>query len=100
MTEERKEPTKKAEELAGKIIRMCIRMGGSITGEHGVGLEKRAYLKEMFSSVDIGTMERVRGQIDPSLISNPGKMIPGGEAPALRLQGLHPLEKAGILSRE
>ncbi len=90
----------KAEELAGKIIRMCIRMGGSITGEHGVGLEKRAYLKEMFSSVDIGTMERVRGQIDPSLISNPGKMIPGGEAPALRLQGLHPLEKAGILSRE
>ncbi len=90
----------KAEELAGKIIRMCIRMGGSITGEHGVGLEKRAYLPEMFSSVDIGTMERVRGQIDPRLISNPGKMIPVGEAPALTSQGLHPLEKAGIISRE
>ncbi len=90
----------KAEELAGKIIQMCIRMGGSITGEHGVGLDKLAYLPEMFSSVDIGTMERVRGQIDPRLISNPGKMIPGGEAPALTRQGLHPLEKAGIISRE
>ncbi len=90
----------RAEELAGKIIKLCISMGGSITGEHGVGLEKKAYLPEMFSPVDIETMERVRAQIDPKFISNTGKMLPGGEAPALVIRGLHPLEKEGILSRE
>ncbi len=90
----------KAEELAGKIIKLCIRMGGSITGEHGVGLEKKAYLPEMFSAQDIRVMEHVRSRMDPKMISNSDKMIPGGEAPALVSQGLHPLEKQGILSRE
>jgi glycolate oxidase len=41
----------RAEELAGEIVRMCIRYGGSITGEHGVGLEKRDYLLQMFSEL-------------------------------------------------
>ena len=90
----------RAQELAGKIIKLCIRMGGSITGEHGVGLEKKAYLAEMFSPKDIRVMEHVRSRMDPRMISNPDKMIPAGEAPALVRQGLHPLEKKGILSRE
>lgn len=89
-----------AEALAGRILRMCLEMGGSITGEHGIGVEKRDYLGEMFSDDDIALMKAIRHAFDPDGISNPGKMFPGAEAPALGLHGLHPLEKAGILSRE
>lgn len=90
----------RAEELAGKILRTCIEMGGSITGEHGVGMEKRDYLPEMFDSDTIELMHRIRQAFDPKLIANPGKMFPGKEAPSLAQSGLHPLEKAGVISRE
>jgi glycolate oxidase len=89
----------RAEELAGRILRLCIELGGSITGEHGVGLEKRAYLPEMFPPDSIAAMWRLRSRVDPQLISNPGKMFPGGEPAALAAHGLHPLERAGVLSR-
>ena len=89
-----------AEELAGRILRMCIEMGGSITGEHGIGMEKREYLHEMFSDDDVAVMKNVRAAFDPDTIANPGKMFPGPEAPSLAQHGLHPLEKAGIISRE
>lgn len=90
----------RAEELAGKILSMCVQMGGSITGEHGVGMEKKKYMTEMFTDTDMECMKRVRRAIDPKEIANRGKMFPGGEAPALSFQGAHPLEKAGIISRE
>lgn len=90
----------RAEQLAGEIVRLCIRFGGSITGEHGVGLEKRDYLPEMYAEVDMEAMWRLRCAIDPKQVANPGKMFPAGEAPALRRTGLHPLEQAGLLSRE
>src|SRR5690349_11617833 len=90
----------RAEALAGQILRMCIEMGGSITGEHGIGVEKREFLPEMFTSDEIDCMKRVRGAFDPLGIANPGKMFPGGDAPALQQRGLHPLEQAGVLSRE
>jgi glycolate oxidase len=75
-------------------------MGGSITGEHGVGMEKRDFLPEMFDEQSIAMMERIRLAMDPHMIANPGKMFPGTEAPALTSVGLHPLEKAGVISRE
>jgi glycolate oxidase len=90
----------RAEELAGKILRLCIQYGGSITGEHGVGIEKRAYLPEMFNEDDIDAMQRLRLAIDPQQISNRGKMFPDGTSPALKFSGPHPLERAGIISRE
>jgi len=90
----------RAEVLAGKILRMCIEMGGSITGEHGVGVEKREFLPEMFGSDEVDCFRRLRAAFDPLGIANPGKMFPVAEAPALRQRGLHPLEKAGLLSRE
>ncbi|MDG2170973.1 MAG: FAD-linked oxidase C-terminal domain-containing protein [Opitutales bacterium] len=89
-----------AEELAGKILSMCVEMGGSITGEHGVGMEKKKYMPQMFNETDMECMKRVRRAIDPLEIANRGKMFPGGEAPALTTHGAHPLEKAGIISRE
>ena len=90
----------RAEEAAAEILRLCTRMGGSITGEHGVGMEKRAFLSDMFSPDDISMMHRVRHAFDPQEIANPGKMFPDAEAPALRQHGLHPLEKAGVVFRE
>ena len=64
-----------AEWLAGEILGMCIRLGGSITGEHGVGVEKKAYLPKMFTGQDMATMNRLRRAVDPQEISNRGKML-------------------------
>ncbi len=90
----------RAEELAGCILKMCVAMGGSLTGEHGIGVEKRAYLPDMFSADEIALMHLIRAAFDPLGIANPGKMFPGGDAPALSRHGLHPLEKSGVISRE
>ena len=90
----------RAEALAGRILKMCVEMGGSITGEHGVGVEKRDYLPTMFTPDEIDCMSRIRAAFDPLGIANPGKMFPTSEAPALQQHGLHPLEKAGLISRE
>ncbi len=90
----------RAEALAGRILEMCVEMGGSITGEHGVGVEKRDFLPAMFSAEEIDCMSRIRAAFDPLGISNPGKMFPVSGAPALQHHGLHPLEKAGVISRE
>ncbi len=89
----------RAEEAAAEILRLCTRMGGSITGEHGVGMEKRAFLADMFAPADIAMMHRLRHACDPDEIANPGKMFPAAEAPALTHSGLHPLEKAGVAFR-
>jgi glycolate oxidase len=90
----------RAESLSGKILKMCLEMGGSLTGEHGVGVEKRNYLPEMFSEDELDCMKRIRAAFDPLEIANPGKMFPGSEAPSLTHSGLHPLEKAGVIFRE
>lgn len=90
----------RAEELAGEILQMCVELGGSITGEHGVGMEKRQYMPTMFNATDLDAMQRIRHAIDDKGLANRGKMLPSGEAPALHSHGPHPLEKAGIISRE
>ncbi len=90
----------RAEALAGRILRMCVEMGGSITGEHGIGVEKRDFLPDMFRPEEIDCLKRIRSAFDPLEIANPGKMFPGPEAPALSRPGLHPLEAAGVISRE
>jgi len=59
-----------------EIMETCVRAGGSITGEHGVGLDKSGYLPLIFSDDDMDTMLRVRSAFDPSGLCNPGKIIP------------------------
>jgi len=66
----------RAEALAAEILRMCIRLGGVITGEHGVGVEKRGFLPEQFSDTEIDLMKRVRKAMDPKGLANPGKVFP------------------------
>jgi glycolate oxidase len=88
----------RAETLAAEILRLCIRLGGSITGEHGVGLEKRQFLAEMYADADLDCMRRVRLAMDPHQVSNTGKKLGPGTGPSVS-SGLHPLERAGIISR-
>jgi glycolate oxidase len=90
---------KAAEEVSGAILDLCIGHGGSITGEHGVGIDKAAYMPKMFSDEDLDTMQLVRCAFDPAGISNPGKVFPTprlcGEVPG-RHKGAHPLQEAGL----
>jgi glycolate oxidase len=66
----------KAEELGGDILRLCLKYGGSITGEHGVGADKAPYMGEMFAEPDLDTMARVRCAFDAVHCYNPGKVFP------------------------
>ncbi len=88
-----------AERVSGAILDLCIGHGGSITGEHGVGIDKAAYMPRMFTDEDLDTMQLVRCAFDPDGISNPGKVFPTprlcGEVPG-RHKGAHPLQEAGV----
>ncbi len=88
----------RAEKLSGEIVRLCIRAGGSITGEHGVGFEKKEYMPEMYAEPDLATMQRVRMAFDPLNICNPDKIFPRPKLCAERSGRYHPhpLETAGI----
>jgi glycolate oxidase len=88
----------RAFELSMNILRLCVKHGGSITGEHGVGEEKKMMMSEMFAEPDLETMQLVRCAFDPGQLSNPGKVFPRprlcGEKTG-RYEP-HPLEQAGI----
>ncbi len=88
----------KAETLAGDILRLCVSVGGSITGEHGVGEEKKHYMPVMFAEPDLDTMQLVRCAFDPEHLSNPGKVFPRPRLCAERPGPYtpHPLETAGV----
>jgi glycolate oxidase len=90
----------RAEALAAEIMALCIRMGGSITGEHGVGMEKRQFMPQLFSESDLDFQWQLRCVVDDLQIANRGKVFPSGETPTLTHAGPHPLEKAGVISRE
>ena len=93
--------TEAAEELSGAILDTCIAYGGSITGEHGVGLDKSRYMPKMFTAEDLETMQLVRCAFDPAGLCNPGKVFPTprlcGEKPGPFRP--HPLEEAGVIER-
>jgi glycolate oxidase len=88
----------RAELVSGRILDLCIEHGGSITGEHGVGVDKSRYMPRMFSDDDLDTMQLVRCAFDPRGLSNPGKIFPTprlcGEVPGVR-KGVHPLVASG-----
>jgi len=62
--------------LAEDILRICVEAGGSITGEHGVGEEKKQFMPVMFSEVDLNAMRRLRSAFDPYALCNPSKIFP------------------------
>ena len=90
-----------AEALSLQILDLCIAAGGSITGEHGVGEDKKKVMSKMFAEPDLATMQRVRCAFDPLQLSNPTKVFPTprlcGERPGEYAP--HPLESAGLAER-
>ncbi len=91
----------RGEELSTAIAELCVEMGGSITGEHGVGTDKACSMPKMFSEEDLRVMLLVRRAFDPAGISNPGKIFPTprlcGEKPGI--YRAHALETAGVIER-
>jgi glycolate oxidase len=89
---------KRAEELAAAILSACLDAGGSLTGEHGIGLDKACQMPRMFSPTDMETMLRLRTAFDPDGRCNPGKLFPTprlcGEVPGP--YRAHPLEREGV----
>ncbi len=90
-----------AERVAGEILRVCLRYGGSITGEHGVGRDKACYLGEQFSADDLATMQLIRAAFDPAGLFNPGKLFPTprlcGDVPGAYVA--HPIEARDDVGR-
>jgi glycolate oxidase len=93
--------TERARELAEAILDACLDAGGSLTGEHGVGMDKACSMPRMFSERDLQTFERLRRAFDPAGLCNPGKVIPTprlcGEVPGP--YRVHPLERIGVAER-
>lgn len=91
----------KAEHVGGEILRVCLKYGGSVTGEHGVGRDKACYLGEQFSADDLATMKLVRDAFDPHGVLNPDKLFPTprlcGDKPGAYVP--HPIEVAGQAGR-
>ncbi|MFK8253573.1 FAD-linked oxidase C-terminal domain-containing protein [Ancylobacter terrae] len=65
-----------AEEFGNDILRLCVKVGGVLTGEHGVGVEKRDLMPIMFNEVDLAHQQRLKCAFDPQSLLNPGKMFP------------------------
>src|SRR5467141_486166 len=87
-----------AEVLANRILELCIEAGGSITGEHGVGEEKKMMMSKMYAEPDLETMQRVRCAFDPEQLSNPTKVFPCPRLCAEKTGPYepHPLETSGV----
>ena len=66
----------KAEAFGNDILRLCVEVGGVLTGEHGVGVEKRDLMPEMFSEIDLKQQQRLKCAFDPLSLLNPGKVFP------------------------
>ena len=60
-------------------MKFCVEMGGALTGEHGVGMEKNELMPLMFSEADLNLMRRVRDCFNPAGLLNPGKILPLGK---------------------
>jgi glycolate oxidase len=66
----------KAEKFGAEILKLCVEVGGVLTGEHGVGIEKRDLMPLMFDPIDLAQQERVKCAFDPAALLNPGKVFP------------------------
>ena len=90
-----------AEQAASEILTYCLDVGGSLTGEHGIGADKVCHMPKMFSEDDLATMQLVRAAFDPLGLCNPDKLLPTprlcGEVPGP--YRAHPIEVAGLAQR-
>jgi glycolate oxidase len=93
--------TEQAATVAAEILTYCLDAGGSLSGEHGIGVDKACYMPRLFTDDDLALMRRTRDAFDPTGICNPGKVFPTprlcGEVPGPYRP--HPLEAAGVVER-
>ncbi len=91
----------RAAELSAAILDVCLDAGGSITGEHGVGHDKKKHMAKQFDEPDLAAFQKLRCAFDPHGLANPGKVMPTprlcGEVPGVYRP--HPLEEAGVAER-
>ena len=91
----------RAETLSKAVAELCVDLGGSLSGEHGIGTDKACSMPTMFTDVDLAAMATLRSAFDPAGIANPGKVLPTprlcGEKPGPYRP--HPLEAAGVIDR-
>ena len=73
---------RRCEELGADILRLCVRVGGVLTGEHGVGIEKRDLMRHQYAEADLAQQMAVRAAFDPQWILNPSKVFPLEGRPA------------------
>jgi glycolate oxidase len=76
MTRTRKARWTRREAFGADILRACVEVGGVLTGEHGVGVEKRDLMPEMFTEIDLDQQQRVKCAFDDKGLLNPGKVFP------------------------
>jgi glycolate oxidase len=100
------DPRKPGEEArvvaaGGEILKVCAEVGGSISGEHGIGLEKMDYMPLIFSEADLACMHRVKEAFNPGGLCNPGKIFPSRKAcvEAGFAYRQHPIEEKGLAQR-
>jgi glycolate oxidase len=89
-------------EAGAQIMKLCAEVGGSISGEHGIGLEKADFMPFIFSAADLEFMQRVKTAFNPTSLCNPGKIFPTrkscGEVGPVAYRP-HPIEEQGLAQR-
>jgi glycolate oxidase len=76
-------------EAARRILEVCVEAGGSLTGEHGIGVEKQPFVPLQFSRTDVAIWERLKSVFDPDELCNPGKLFPTpGQCMELTARGI------------
>ena len=88
------EQVEKVLKASGEILDECLACGGSVTGEHGIGVEKVEFMKKMFTEDDLAAMTRLRDAFNPENRLSPGKMLP--TAGACGLEQKHPGRRAAL----
>jgi glycolate oxidase len=83
-------------QLAAEILRLCVEVGGSISGEHGVGSDKRCYMEWMYSADDLATQQLLREAFDPQRLANPGKLFPTPRSCAESARRVQVLRSEGV----
>jgi glycolate oxidase len=77
-----------------EILSECLACGGSVTGEHGIGLEKLSFMNRMFTELDLDVMTRLRDSLNPGGLLSPGKLLP--TAGACGMEQVHPGRRAPL----
>jgi glycolate oxidase len=88
------EEIKRVLAASGEILTECLECGGSVTGEHGIGLEKLSFMNRMFTNDDLAVMGRLRDALNPGGLLSPGKLLP--TAGACGMEQVHPGRRAAL----